>query len=123
MRALVIGDIDYSRKIEMGSLQFSYVDFDGENAETTRDLVNHRDFLGSLYKIQVKLTRITGEQMQQLMKDISVPDGFMVTFIDPAINSETTLKFQKTSIQGAYQKIENGKIFYESVAFTLNETK
>lgn len=121
-KTLVIGGKDYSRKIAENTLQIQLVDFDGDNANTTLDLVNHRDYLGSLFKIAVTLTKLNAAEMATLYAAISQPN-FKAQFWDFRTNSFVEATFQKTSIDSVLQRqTRDGDKIYTGISFNMNQS-
>lgn len=121
-KTLVIGGKDYSHKIAENTLQIQLVDFDGDNANTTLDLVNHRDYLGSLFKISVTLTKLNAAEMAALYAAISQPN-FTAQFWDFRTNKFVEATFQKTSIDSVLQKqTRDGDKIYTGISFNLNQS-
>lgn len=121
-KTLVIGGKDYSHKIAENTLQIQLVDFDGDNANTTLDLVNHRDYLGSLFKISVTLTKLNAAEMATLYTAISQPN-FKAQFWDFRTNKFVEATFQKTSIDSVLQKqTRDGDKIYTGISFNLNQS-
>lgn len=118
MEVLIIGGIDYSRKIKRKGLAWSRNDIDSDNTTRTKNGKMRRQKITDKRKLSYTLMNMSRAELAQLDTAVSA-NTVNVTYLD--LHGVMTKEFYCSSFSAVLSDCADGESKWESASLTLTE--